>query len=68
MTFKYRINFPACDGHKIARFRAWARENLPNVDYKLPPQAPIRTTTLTVSFRSEADREAARSAFPATLP
>ncbi len=56
MTFKYGLTIPAPGGHKIERFRHWSKTNLPELDYRLPPQTPIESATLTIRLRSLDDR------------
>lgn len=68
MTFKYALMLPAIGPNKIARFKDWAKANVPSVAVSLPPQVPVEGTALTVRVKSIEDREAIKSAFPATLP
>jgi len=56
-TFKYGLNVPISGSHKLTRFTAWAASNAPAIAYRLPPQAPIATTSLTIRLRSHQDRE-----------
>ena len=64
MTFKYGLTLRANGGNKLHRFKQWAREHLPELEYRLPPQAPIETETLTVRLRSLDDGQRVREALP----
>jgi len=68
MSFKYSLTLPAQGGNKLARFRNWADANIPQIDYSLPVQVPIKTEALTLRLRSLDDAECIRQVFPATLP
>lgn len=68
MTFKYGLTLPSLGSHKLLRFESWIKAALPGVEYRLPPQAPVKTETLTIRLRSLDDRARLLSAFPATLP
>lgn len=68
MTFKYPLTVPAIGSHKLKRFNNWAAAALPELAYSLPVQTPIKTQNMTIRLRSEADKAAVLSAFPATLP
>ena len=68
MSFRYGLTLPALGGNKLARFTEWARENVPDVEYKLPVQAPIKTETLTIRLNSPTALARLRGAFPTTLP
>lgn len=68
MTFKYGLTLPAHGAHKLVRFKTWARRNLPDLDYRLPQQTPIRTQTLTVRLKSQEAGERVLAAFPEQLP
>ncbi len=57
MTFKYSATFPITGGNKLHRFQEWAGEFLPDLDYKLPVQTPIKTETMTIRLRSLEDRQ-----------
>jgi len=57
MTFKYSATIPISGGNKLHRFREWAGEFLPELDYKLPVQTPIKTETMTIRLRSLEDRQ-----------
>lgn len=52
MTFKYGVAISAPGGNKLRRFKQWANGSLPDLEYRLPPQAPIETDTLTIRLRS----------------
>jgi len=56
MTFKYSATFPISGANKLSRFRDWAKANLPELGYVLPPQTPIKTESLTIRLRSLEDR------------
>lgn len=62
MTFKYGFTIPANGGHKLRRFKQWADEHLPDLNYRLPPQAPIETDTLTIRLQSLEDGQRIRGA------
>jgi hypothetical protein len=68
MTFKYSLTIPALGSHKLKRFNLWAAATMPELAYSLPVQTPIKTENMTIRLRSEADKAAVISAFPATLP
>ena len=68
MTFKYALTLSASGGNKLARFKDWAERHLPDLDYRLPPQAPIKNETLTIRLRSLEDRARILKALPTTLP
>jgi hypothetical protein len=52
MTFKYGLTIPALGSNKLSRFKRWANETIPDLEYGLPPQAPIETQTLTIRLRT----------------
>lgn len=68
MTFRFALTLPASGGNKLRRFQAWAAEHLPGLDYRLPPQTPVKTETLTIRLRSPEDAERVMKALPGTLP
>lgn len=68
MSYKYGLSVPATGSNKIPRFNAWARENVPDVEYKLPPQVPVKAETLAIRLRSPEHRDQLLAAFPTTLP
>lgn len=68
MTFKYALVLPAAGANKIGRFKAWAKDNLSDIEVSLPPQVPVEGTALTVRLKSLEDRALLKSKFPATLP
>lgn len=68
MTFKYGLTLPSLGGNKLTRFEAWAKTALPELEYRLPPQTPIKTETMTIRLRSIEDRARVLAAFPGTLP
>ena len=67
-TFKYGLTVAVAGSHKLKRFAAWIADSAPDVAYRLPPQAPIETTSLTVRLRSTDDRHKLLTLLPATLP
>jgi hypothetical protein len=67
-TFKYGLTVPAAGSHKLKRFAAWIAGAAPDIAYRLPPQAPIETASLTIRLRSDDDRQRLQSLLPATLP
>lgn len=68
MTFKYGLTLPVSGGHKIKRFRQWANSTLPDLEFRLPPQAPIETNSLTIRLRSVEDRARILEALPGAIP
>ncbi|MFD1252770.1 MULTISPECIES: hypothetical protein [Devosia] len=56
MTFKYSLTLPISGGNKLSRFEAWAEAHLPGLPYRLPPQTPIKTETMTIRLASLDDR------------
>lgn len=68
VTYKYELTLPASGSNKIPRFKAWAEQNAPEVEYKLPPQIPVKAATMTVRLRSLTHRDRLKATFPATLP
>jgi hypothetical protein len=68
MTFKYGLTLVARGANKLRRFKTWAMQSLPDLEYRLPPQAPIEAETLTIRLRSQQDVERVRAAFPDALP
>ena len=56
MSFRYSHTFPISGPNKLPRFRRWAAENIPGVAVSLPPQVPVKSTTLTVRLKSIEDR------------
>lgn len=56
MTFKYSLTLPISGSHKLKRFTAWAEAQLPGLAYRLPPQTPIKTETITIRLRQLDDR------------
>ncbi len=57
MTFKYGLTIPVRGENKLRRFKQWASSSLPDLEYRLPPQASIESETLTIRLRSLADGE-----------
>ncbi|MET3927644.1 hypothetical protein [Devosia sp. 2618] len=56
MTFKYSLTLPISGSHKLKRFTEWAEAVLPGLEYRLPPQTPIKTETMTIRLRQLDDR------------
>lgn len=56
MTFKYALTLPISGGNKLQRFTEWVEEHLPGLAYRLPPQTPIKTETMTIRLQSIEDR------------
>lgn len=52
MTFKYGLTIPVLGGNKLSRFKRWANETVPDLEYRLPPQTPIATDTMTIRLRT----------------
>lgn len=57
MTFKYGLAISAPGANKQRRFRHWSQAALPSLEYRLPPQTPIESATLTMRLRSLEDRQ-----------
>jgi len=57
MSFKYSHTFPLSGPNKLPRFREWAAANLPGVAFSLPPQVPVKSSSLTVRMKSLEDRQ-----------
>lgn len=57
MTFKYGLTIPAPGANKLRRFRHWSQAALPSLEYRLPPQTPIESATLTMRLKSLEDRQ-----------
>jgi len=57
MTFKYALTLPISGSHKLQRFIDWAEAHLPGLHYRLPPQTPIKTETMTIRLREFDDRQ-----------
>lgn len=68
MTYKYGLTVPVKGSNKLKRFRDWAAEALPDLDYRLPPQTPVKSESMTIRLRSVDDRARVLGALPATLP
>ena len=68
MTFKYGVTLPAQGAHKLRRFKEWAAEHVPHLEYRLPPQTPIATETMTIRVRSRVDAKQVLALLPGTLP
>lgn len=56
MTYKYSLTLPISGANKLQRFTDWAKAVLPDLQYKLPLETPIRTETMTIRLRDVADR------------
>jgi hypothetical protein len=57
MTFKYGLTISAPGANKLRRFKHWSQAALPSLEYRLPPQTPIESATLTMRLRSLEDRQ-----------
>lgn len=68
MTFKYAVTLAAAGGNKLPRFRAWAEATIPEIEYHLPPETPVKSEFLTIRLRSLDDRARLCASFPGTLP
>ena len=69
MTFKYGLTLAAHGPNKLRRFNNWAANHLPpDLAYRLPPQTPIATQTMTIRLRSREDAERLLAVYPETLP
>lgn len=68
MTFKYHLTLPISGSHKLKRFTAWAEAKLPGMAYRLPPQTPIKTETMTIRLRDLDDRARVLTALGASTP
>jgi hypothetical protein len=68
MTFKYAVTLPISGSHKLKRFVDWAAASVPGLAYKLPPQTPIKTETMTVRLSSLDDRQRVLSALATSKP
>lgn len=68
MTFQYALTLPAEGPNKLARFKDWAKTNVPEIAFNLPPQVPVEATALTVRLKSDEERARIREVFPKTLP
>lgn len=66
-TFKHSITFPITGSHKLKRFTIWAAQNAPEIAYSLPPQAPIKTETLTIRLSSMADKQRLEATLPTVM-
>ena len=68
MTFKYAVTLPISGGHKLQRFTDWAKSVLPGLEYKLPPQTPVKTETMTIRLRALDDRARVLTALTTSKP
>lgn len=57
VSFKYSYTFPISGPNKLPRFSQWAAEHAPGIEFSLPPQVPVKSTSLTIRLRSAEDRE-----------
>ena len=57
MTYKYALTLPISGSHKLKRFTAWASQTLPELEYRLPRQTPIKTEAMTIRLRVVEDRD-----------
>lgn len=58
MSFRYSYTFPINGPNKLPRFSQWAAQNMPGVEFSLPPQVPAKSTSLTIRLKSIEDRDA----------
>lgn len=56
MSFKYSHTLAINGPNKLPRFNQWAKQNLPDIEFSLPPQVPIKSPSLTVRLKSAEDR------------
>ena len=68
MTFKYSLTLPISGSHKLKRFTDWAAATLPGLEYRLPPQTPIKTETMTIRLRALDDRARILTALGSSKP
>ena len=68
MTFKYSLTLPISGSHKLKRFTDWADTTLPGLEYRLPPQTPIKTETMTIRLRALDDRARILTALGSSKP
>ena len=68
MTFKYALTLPISGSHKLTRFTDWAETKLPGLQYRLPPQTPIKTETMTIRLRELDDRQRVLTALADSKP
>ena len=68
MTFKYSLTLPISGSHKLKRFTQWAEAALPDLEYRLPPQTPIKTDTMTIRLRHLQDRSRLMDALANSRP
>lgn len=68
MTFKYSLTLPISGSHKLQRFTDWAATALPGLEYKLPPQTPVKTETMTIRLRELDDRARVLHALASSKP
>lgn len=68
MTFKYSLTLPIGGSHKLQRFTDWADTALPGLEYRLPPQTPIKTETMTIRLRALEDRARILTALGSSKP
>ncbi len=68
MTFKYALTLPISGSHKLSRFTDWAETKLPGLQYRLPPQTPIKTETMTIRLRELDDRQRVLTALADSKP
>lgn len=68
MTFKYSLTLAIAGSHKLKRFSQWADAALPGLEYRLPPQTPIKTETMTIRLRALDDRARVLDALATSRP
>lgn len=67
-TFKYALTLPISGSHKLKRFTLWAETALPGLEYRLPPQTPIKTETMTIRLQALEDRARVLEALGSSKP
>ena len=68
MTFKYALTLPISGSHKLKRFTLWAETAVPGLQYRLPPQTPIKTETMTIRLAAVEDRARVLAALASSKP
>ena len=68
MTFKYSLTLAIAGSHKLKRLSQWADATLPGLEYRLPPQTPIKTETMTIRLRALDDRARVLDALATSRP
>lgn len=68
MTFKYALTLPISGSHKLKRFTLWAETAVPGLQYRLPPQTPMKTETMTIRLAAVEDRARVLAALASSKP